>query len=147
MQCNIPERGRDIFQTLNYVVRSVNKFKNDKFMGLYGLPLLKFGYSILPHTASEEVIKIGYSNPLLAMSNIGILDAKGLSLSGHEPTDAFMTGAVKYKPYVLLSATSYKNVVTLSMCVRGNEQDKKIVNDFFDLMEKNLDVLIGDTAQ
>ena len=81
------------------------------------------------------------------MSNIGILDAKGLSLSGHEPTDAFMTGAVKYKPYVLLSATSYKNVVTLSMCVRGNEQDKKIVNDFFDLMEKNLDVLIGDTAQ
>lgn len=147
MQCNIPERGRDIFQTLNYVVRSVNKFKNDKFMGLYGLPLLKFGYSILPHTASEEVIKIGYSNPLLAMSNIGILDARGLSLSGHEPTDAFMTGAVKYKPYVLLSATSYKNVVTLSMCVRGNEQDKKIVNDFFDLMEKNIDVLIGDKAE
>lgn len=147
MQCNIPERGRDIFQTLNYVVRSVNKFKNDKFMGLYGLPLLKFGYSILPHTASEEVIKIGYSNPLLAMSNIGILEADKLALSGHEPTDAFMTGAVKYKPYVLLSATSYKNVVTLSMCVRGNEQDKKIVNTFFDLMEKNLAVLTGDAEE
>ncbi len=147
MQCNIPERGRDIFQTLNYVVRSVNKFKNDKFMGLYGLPLLKFGYSILPHTASEEVIKIGYSNPLLAMSNIGILEADKLALSGHEPTDAFMTGAVKYKPYVLLSATSYKNVVTLSMCVRGNEQDEKIVSDFFDLMEKNLAVLTGDATE
>lgn len=147
MQCNIPERGRDIFQTLNYVVRSVSKFKNDKFMGLYGLPLLKFGYSILPHTASEEVIKIGYSNPLLAMSNIGILEADKLALSGHEPLDAFMTGAVKYKPYVLLSATSYKNVVTLSMCVRGNEQDKKIVNTFFDLMEKNLGVLTGDITE
>ena len=147
MQCNIPERGRDIFQTLNYVVRSVNRFKNDKFMGLYGLPLLKFGYSILPHTASEEVIKIGYSNPLLAMSNIGILEADKLALSGHEPTDAFMTGAVKYKPYVLLSATSYKNVVTLSMCVRGNEQDEKIVSDFFDLMEKNLAVLTGDATE
>ncbi len=147
MQCNIPERGRDIFQTLNYVVRSVSKFKNDKFMGLYGLPLLKFGYSILPHTASEEVIKIGYSNPLLAMSNIGILEADKLALEGHEPLDAFMTGAVKYKPYVLLSATSYKNVVTLSMCVRGNEQDKKIVNTFFDLMEKNLAVLTGDIIE
>ncbi|MCH5170488.1 MAG: hypothetical protein J1F24_04290, partial [Oscillospiraceae bacterium] len=147
MQCNIPERGRDIFQTLNYVVRSVNKFKNDKFMGLYGLPLLKFGYSILPHTASEEVIKIGYSNPLLAMSNIGILEADKLALSGHEPTDAFMTGAVKYKPYVLLSATSYKNVVTLSMCVRGNEQDRQIVENFFDLMEKNLAVLTGDAEE
>ncbi|MCR4593613.1 MAG: hypothetical protein K5761_00990 [Clostridiales bacterium] len=144
MQCNIPERGKDIFQTLNYVVRSVSKYKNDKFMGLYGLPLLKFGYSILPHTASEEVIKIGYSNPLLSMSNIGILEADKLAIDGHEPTDAFMTGAVKYKPYALLTATSYKNVITLSMCVRGNDEDKKIVNRFFDLMEKNLDLLTSE---
>ena len=144
MQCNIPERGKDIFQTLNYVVRSVSKFKNDKFMGLYGLPLLKFGYSILPHTASEEVIKIGYSNPLLSMSNIGILEADKLAIGGHEPVDAFMTGAVKYKPYALLTATSYKNVITLSMCVRGNDEDKKTVNRFFDLMEKNLDLLTAE---
>lgn len=144
MQCFIPERGKDIFQTLDYVVASVEKFKNDRFMGLYGLPLLNFGYSILPHAASEEVIKIGYSNPLLAMSNIGVLQAQKLALCGHEPTDAFMSGAVKYKPFVLLSATSYKNVVTLSMCVKGNGQDRKIVNDFFDLMEKNLASLIGE---
>lgn len=54
----------------------------------------------------------------------------------------FMTGAVKYKPYVLLSATSMRNEVTLSMCVRGNEEDKKIVGRFFDLMEKNLGTMI-----
>ena len=142
MQCNIPERGKDIFETLKYAVRSSNKFKKDKFMGLYGLPLLRLGYNILPHSASEEIIKIGYSNPLLAMSNIGILDAAGLSLAGNEPTDAFMSGAVKYKPFVLLSATSFKNELTLSMCVRGNEEDEKVVNRFFDLMEKNIDDLI-----
>ena len=34
MQCAIPERGRDIFETVKYVVRSSNKFKKDKFMGL-----------------------------------------------------------------------------------------------------------------
>jgi len=142
MQCSVPRRGRDIFETLQYVVHSSNKNKHDKFMGLYGLPLLKFGYSILPHTASEEIIKIGYSNPLLAMSNIGILEVDKLALAGHEPTDGFMTGAVKYKPYVLLSATSMRNEVTLSMCVRGNEQDEKIVSRFFDLMEKNLGTMI-----
>lgn len=144
MQCAIPQRGRDIFETVQYVVRSSNRFKKDKFMGLYGLPLLNFGYSILPHAASEEIIKIGYSNPYMAMSNIGVLNGKQMSLSGHEPVDAFMSGAVKYKPFVLLTATTYKNVITLSMCVRGNDKDKEIVNKFFDLMEKNINTLIGE---
>ncbi len=143
MQCAVEERGRDIFETIKYVVRSSNKFKQDKFMGLYGLPLLNFGYNILPHAASEEIIKIGYSNPLMAMSNIGVLNPLQFSLCGNEPVDAFMTGAVKYKPFVLLTATTYKNVITLSMCVRGNDEDKKIVNDFFSLMEKNVQTIIG----
>ena len=141
MQCNIPERGKDIFETLEYTKQSVERFKNDKFMGLYGLPLLKFGYSILPQTAAEGVIKLGYSNPLLAMSNIGVLDSEGYSLCGHAPTDGFMTGAVKYKPFALVSATSLGGVLTLSMCVRGNEEDKRIVERFFDFMEKNLKTL------
>ncbi len=142
MQCAIPERGNDIFETVKYVVRSSNRFKKDKFMGLYGLPLLNFGYSILPHAASEEIIKIGYSNPHMSMSNIGILKGNDLALMGKEPVDAFMSGAVKYKPFVLLTATTYKNVITLSMCVRGNDKDKEIVNNFFNLMEKNINTLI-----
>lgn len=143
MQCAIPERGKDIFETVKYVVKSSNKFKKDKFMGLYGLPLLNFGYNFLPHGVSEEIIKIGYSNPLMAMSNIGILNGQHFALCGIEPTDAFMSGAVKYKPFVLLTATTYKKVITLSMCVRGNDEDKQIVKKFFDLMEKNINTLIG----
>ena len=112
-------------------------------MGLHGLPLLSFGYKILPLAASEEIIKIGYANPLLAMSNIGILEVDKLALSGHEPVDGFMSGAVKYKPFALLSATSMRKELTLSMCVRGNEKDKKIVEHFFDLMEECIEMLIN----
>ena len=147
MQCKIPERGRDIFETLQYAIRSANVFKQDKYMGLYGLPLLSLGYKIMPHAASEEIIKIGYSNPMIAMSNIGILEVDKLALEGHEPVKGFMSGAVKYKPYVLLSATSMRNELTLSMCVRGNDEDKKIVNRFFELMKKNINVLIGESAE
>lgn len=143
MQCRIPELGRDIFETLQYSIRSANQFKQDKYMGLHGLPLLSLGYKIMPHAASEEIIKIGYSNPLIAMSNIGILEVDKLALEGHEPVKGFMSGAVKYKPFVLLSATSMRNELTLSMCVRGNDEDKKIVERFFSLMEKNLDILTG----
>ena len=142
MQCAIPERGKDIFETVKYVIASSNKFKKDKFMGLYGLPLLNFGYNFLPHGVSEEIIKIGYSNPLMAMSNIGILNGQHFALCGNEPADAFMSGAVKYKPFVLLTATTYKNVITLSMCVRGNDEDRQIVSKFFELMEKNINTII-----
>ncbi len=146
MQCKIPERGQDIFKTLEYVVASSNQFKSDRFMGLHGLPLLSLGYKILPHAASEEIIKIGYSNPLLAMSNIGILEVDKLALTDgsttHEPLDGFMSGAVKYKPYALLSATSIRKEITLSMCVKGNDEDKKIVEHFFDLIEGAINLLI-----
>ena len=143
MQCAIPERGKDIFETVKYVIASSNKFKKDKFMGLYGLPLLNFGYNFLPHGVSEEIIKIGYSNPLMAMSNIGILNGQHFALCGNEPADAFMSGAVKYKPFVLLTATTYKKVITLSMCVRGNDEDRQVVSKFFDLMEKNINTIIA----
>jgi NRPS condensation-like uncharacterized protein len=141
MQCLTPKKGRNINETLAYVMRSTEKNKQDRFLGLYSLPLLKLAYSILPYAASEEIIKIGYSNPLIGMSNIGVLDAEKLALDGNKPTYGFLTGAVKYKPYVLLSAISLNNMLTLSMCVKGNEEDKKIVNRFFDLLEKNFDEL------
>ncbi len=141
MQCRVPERGESIFDTLKYVVESSNKFKEDRFIGLHGLPLLSFGYKILPLAASEEVIKIGYANPLLAMSNIGILEVDKLSLEGNEPTDGFMSGAVKYKPYALLSVTSVRKELTISMCVRGNDEDRKTVEKFFDLIVKSIDML------
>lgn len=143
MQCRVPRCGHDVFETLAFTVESVNKFKSDHFIGLHGLPLLALGYKILPHAASEEIIKIGYSNPLMAMSNIGILDVKKLALQGHEPVDGFMSGAVKYKPYALLSVTTMRKEFTLSMCVRGNAQDRQIVEHFFDLLEKNIRLLIA----
>lgn len=144
MQCRVPKMGKTIFETLEYVKESSAAFKRDRFMGLHGLPLLSLGYKILPLAASEEIIKVGYANPLIAMSNIGILDAAGLSLEGNEPTDGFMSGAVKYKPYVLLSATSLRKELTLSMCVRGNDEDRRIVNEFFDVFESSIGLLTAE---
>lgn len=143
MQCRVPRCGKDVFETLEFTKQSVNQFKADRFIGLHGLPLLSLGYKILPQAASEEIVKIGYSNPLMAMSNIGVLDCKKLALCGNEPTGGFMSGAVKYKPYALLSVTTMRKEITFSMCVRGNAEDRRIVERFFDLLEKNVNALIG----
>lgn len=141
MQCNIPHLGKDIFETLDLVTESTNKFKQDKFMGLYGLPLLNFGYT-LPHAIGELAVKIGYANPHIAMSNIGLIDPVGTSICGHEPIYGFMSGAVKYKPFVLLSVITYKQDCTLAMGIRGNEEDRKVVERFYEIYDECLNEII-----
>lgn len=41
----------------------------------------------------------------------------------------------------IISETSLNGELTLSMCVRGNEKEKTVVEKFFDLMEKNIKVI------
>ena len=142
MQCTTKEKGETINDTLINVLHSIRKNKKDRFMGLYSLPLLKLAYTILPFTVSEFAIKLGYSNPLIGMSNIGLLKEQDLMFGTAKPIDAFMTGAIKYKPYMQLALTTFNNKITMTIAIRGNEEDEKIVNKFFDLIEKNMEDFI-----
>lgn len=132
-------KGASVQDTVVNVIRSTKGFKRDKFMGLYSLPLLKLAYTILPHDIAEMAIKIGYDNPLIAVSNIGLLDEKKLSFDGLELVDGFMSGAVKYKPFFLMSITTLLNRITLSTAIRGNQKDIDVANRYFDLVLKNID--------
>lgn len=136
-------KGESLQDTLVNVIRSTKGFKRDKFMGLYSLPLLKLAYTILPHDIAEMAIKIGYDNPLIAVSNIGVLDDKKLTFDGLKLVDGFMSGAVKYKPFFLMSVTTLNNRMTLSTAIRGNQKDVEIANRYFDLLMSNLAQLIS----
>ncbi len=136
-------KGESLQDTLVNVIRSTKGFKRDKFMGLYSLPLLKLAYTILPHDIAEMAIKIGYDNPLIAVSNIGVLDDKKLTFDGLKLVDGFMSGAVKYKPFFLMSVTTLNNRTTLSTAIRGNQRDVEIANRYFDLLMSNLAQLIS----
>lgn len=142
MACRTLNKGESMRDTVVNVIRSTKSYKRDKFMGLYSLPLLKLAYTILPPDIAEFAIKIGYTNPLIAVSNIGLLDANKLTFDGLTITDGFMSGAVKYKPFFLMSLTTLLNRVTLSTAIRGGEEDIAIANKFFDLMMCNLDEFI-----
>lgn len=133
------EKGATLQDTVVNVIRSTKGFKRDKFMGLYSLPLLKLAYTILPHDVAEMAIKIGYDNPLIAVSNIGILDDKKLAFDGLKLVGGFMSGAVKYKPFFLMSITTMLGKVTLSTAIRGNAKDIEVANHYFDLVERNIE--------
>ena len=142
MQCSVEGVGTTINDTLVKVLHSVRKSKHDKFMGLYSLPLLKLAYTIFPYAISETAIKIGYLNPLIGMSNIGVLNPDLLTMGPYKPVDGFMTGAVKYKPYMQLALTSMNGELTMTIAIRGNDDDKVLVQKFFDIIVRNINTFI-----
>lgn len=132
MQCSVPQKGCTMLETLSSVSRSVASFKSDPYMGLHGLPLVATIFNVFPRAIAEFLIFKVYSNPPCSMSNIGRLDSRALGLQGREPVDGFITGAIKYKPYTLLSVSTLGDNLTVAMCIRGNDRDHDNVERFFD---------------
>ena len=137
MVCAVDCVGNTVTETMKKVAESNNRNKDDKFLGLYSIPLLKLAYKVFPQCIAEIAIKIGYDNPLIGMSNIGQM-THDLDLGNITMTDGFMTGAVKYKPYMQLALITVLGVMKMSICIRGNDRDREMVNKFFDIYEANI---------
>lgn len=138
MNCAVSNCGKTFEETLALVKQSTDVGKKDKFIGLYGLPLLNLGYTIFPQFLSEMVIRLGYTNPLIGMSNIGIIPEDGMLPYGAKLIDGFITGAIKHKPYVQLAVSSCLGGSTLSIAVKGNRNDSEIVNNFLISLKRTI---------
>ena len=77
-------------------------------------------------------------NPLICMTNIGILDSEKLIFGNSSIEDAFMCGSIKYKPHFQLALTSFKDSITFSVNLYGNPKDKENIEYFFTLLDKEL---------
>lgn len=140
LACRTTEKGASMRDTVVNVIRSMNKYKRDKFIGLYSLPLLNLAYTIFTQDMAEFAIKHGYDNPLLAVSNMGMLGDDKLAFSGTKLRGGYISGATKYKPYFLMSVTTLCGKLSFSTSFRGSDKDVEIVNRYFDMVEKNLDL-------
>ena len=119
--------GNDFKSIFKEVLLVTKKYKTDKFTGLYGLPLLNLAYTIFPVFIANKLVKKFYNNPYMAMSNIGILYEDFFCIDKCTPDKAFITGSVKYKPGIMVTVTTYKDEITLSMCGKGNDKDKELL--------------------
>ncbi len=135
MPCTLsPDVGKTMLDTVEKVKTALKGAKEDRFTGLYSLPLLKLAYGIFPHFISEFAIRLGYTNPYIGMSNIGIIKPLEFNFDGLTPVDAFYSGAIKYKPYMQLALTTFENEITFSVGIRGNDEDAKIFSDFMNVV-------------
>lgn len=130
--------GADIFETVEKIKKALEYSKTDKYIGLYSLPLLRLAYRVFPLGIANTAIKIGYQNPLIGMSNIGIIDANAYTMNGVKLKDAWYTGAIKYKPYFQLALTTFKGEITFSAAFRGNKNDDAVTAVFFEKLHNEL---------
>ena len=132
MPCVLDSVDGSFEQTLSAVCEKTKLAKEDEFCGLYGLPLMALAFKIFPYSIAEFAIKIGYENPLIGMSNIGIISEEAISAQGLKCVDAFMTGATKFKPYIQLTSTTFKGETTLCIAQKCSVEDSKRINALLD---------------
>ncbi len=138
MHCAIDKKGRDLRETLVLVRDKTRELKNDEFIGLHGLPLLNAAYKSMFYFQAEAIVKLFYNNPVLSVSNVGLINPSQFPLGENGPFDAFVAGAAKNKPCAVMTALSIGGNLSASMCLRGNEKDREILEKFFTEFERNI---------
>lgn len=138
MHCTLDKKGSDFKETLGLVRDRTALMKDDEFAGLHGLPLLNFAYKAMFYIQAESVVRLFYNNPMFSVSNVGIIRPSDFVLGEKGPYDAFVAGAAKNKPCAVMTALTINNNLSVSMCLRGNEKDKQLLESFFTEFENNI---------
>ncbi|MBQ8183722.1 MAG: hypothetical protein IJ025_07495 [Clostridia bacterium] len=139
IHCNIKKKGENIRETIKNVSAKTKELKKDPYIGLHGLPLLNIAYKTMVYLQAETVVKLFYNNPTLSVSNVGAIDTVSFSMAGNPPFSAFVAGAAKNKPCAVMTALSINGVLKVSMCLRGNEKDKNLLEEFFTEFKKSIE--------
>lgn len=136
--CAVEKMGDSLKETVEIVRDKTRELKSDEFMGLHGLPLLNIAYKTMIYLQAEPIVKLFYRNPTLSVSNVGAIDTRAFSLAENKPFSAFVAGAAKNKPCAVMTALSINGDLCVSVCLRGNNKDRELLEKFFTEYEKNI---------
>lgn len=131
-------RPEERFEGTLVRVKAIMDEKKGSNIGLNGFIKLNLMYSIFGDRIANRLLKSSLKNPLICMTNVGILDAAQISFGELCPHDAFLCGSIKYKPYFQLAMSSYEGEITLSVNLYGNPSDRDRVLSFFDEIDREL---------
>jgi NRPS condensation-like uncharacterized protein len=107
-------------------------------IGLNALVKLDLLYKVYGDRIANRKLRTGLKNPLICMTNIGVMDAARLSFGDLRPTDAYLTGSIKYKPYFQLAMSSYQDELTLSVNLTGSSSDRALILSFLEDIDVEL---------
>lgn len=138
--CNIgKDIGDDILDTIGKVKEQMNKLK-DNYPGLHGLPLLRKVFQYTPYGLAKFLIGTFFKNPLLGISNIGIVKEENVKFNGNIPQYLYYTGSIKYPPYYQLALTTYKNQITFTTALYGTKSDRLKAKKLLTYMKEQIEL-------
>ncbi len=117
-------RPDESFEDTQARVKAVTLAKKAGDIGLNGWVKLKLIYRALGDKNATKLLRSRLRNPLICMTNIGTLDPARMSFASACPTDAYLCGSIKYKPYFQLAASTYDGEITLTVNQYGDERDR-----------------------
>jgi NRPS condensation-like uncharacterized protein len=138
IMCNIGAGiGKSLEETLARVTKEMDAQKKG-YAGLHGLSTLNVIFRFLPFSMVRELIRRKFVNPLIAISNLGIIDSGRLIFGTTPVEDAFVTGSIKYPPYFQLALSSFNETITFSISLYGSESDRALTHKFLGMLDKEL---------
>lgn len=116
---------------------SIMSAKKANHLGISTFIKLDAGFKV-PIVNVYGILRKSLRNPKISMTNIGVLDSSKLCFENATVENAVMYASIKYRPYFQLSVTSFNDKMTIGAGLYGNAQDRICIEQFFDLMEKEL---------
>jgi NRPS condensation-like uncharacterized protein len=138
---NIDLKVNDNFNDTVLKVNKAMELKKSNFLGLNGFIKISLVFEIFNYKIIKKLIKTGFKNPLIGMTNIGILDSNKLLFQGALINDVFICGSIKYPPYFQIALSSYNDSITFSVNLYGNSKDKENIEHFFTLLDRELSLI------
>ncbi|MDR0696862.1 MAG: hypothetical protein LBF68_04915 [Christensenellaceae bacterium] len=134
--------GDNIFDTVIKCKEGMDKLKNH-FPGFHGWALLRRVFKYAPHGLAKFLIGTFFKNPLVGISNIGIIDDDHLVFGDAKlESPTYMTGSVKYPPYMQLALTTLRNEITFTVANHGTPKDHDMLERFLDILNNVLNEFI-----
>lgn len=139
------EIGDSVFET---VVRSKVNMDQLKayYPGLHGIPLLRKVFQYAPYALAHFLIGTFFKNPLIGISNIGIVDDQKMKFNGVDVEGMFLSGSIKYPPYMQLALSTFRNRITHTVAIYGTPKDYEMFETMYRYYDEGIRE-IADTDQ
>ena len=135
--------GESFSDSVKRMHETMKEFKND-YPGMAGLSHLRLGFSLIRTTSLRKfVFKNLFVNPLTALSNIGSVSEDIVAYEGLNAEGFYITGAIKYPPYTLLSLFTFRNRLYISTSIVGTKNDVKKGEEKLEIVRKYLQCFIN----
>jgi NRPS condensation-like uncharacterized protein len=131
-------RPAECFEDTLARVKAVMDQRKRGNLGLNAFIKLDRTYRFLRDRIANRLLMAKLNHPLISMTNMGILDSSRISLGDQRPSDAFLCGSIKNKPYFQLAVSSFDGELTLSVNLLGSDSDRDRIQSLFDQIEDEL---------